>query len=350
MNKLKRVLGILVFWSIGLVLLYNVSIFLRPVNDDFGRKIVCGFYGEEEDTLDIVGIGGSALRYYMNLPVMWDEFELTSYNMSTMSQSCFMVEHIIDEIKKTQSPQLYIVEIRKFLTTESKDEQSDRFCYVIDNMKHSKNRLDLIHYMTDSLEERIPYYFDIISYHDTWEDVTYENFAYLDNEEKQPLKGWRNKRTQRVIEEPIIYPTEELEKEAISEVSEEALRSLLQKCQEENLQVLFLATPWQIDETSQKRSLYIKELIEDAGFQFLDCNQFMEDIDLVWTTDMLDDKHVNMLGSEKVTRFVGQYIKDNYELSTEHSEAVVADWTQVMEEHHIQAEEVRRKILNKKEN
>lgn len=342
MKKIKKIVGILAFFGIGVWLFVTISYLLRPVNDDFFRDRVTGFYAEEENTLDIVTTGSSAMYFYFNNPYLWEEYGLTSYNFATPSQSNFLLEELVDEIRKTQDTKLLVVETRKMIVADEKDLNADRFTFVYDNMKYSWNRIKMINTLYDTWTERIQAYFDIFTYHDSWEEFAQVNLSYYDNEWKHPLKGWKNYSKVTKIEEPVLEETTDAM--SISEASEEALISFLNKCKEENLQVLFLATPWQISTENQMKNKYIGQMIESYGFQFLDCNLYFEEIGLDVEHDFYDKKHTNLAGSEKVTAFVAEYILEHYDLSTQHSEAVTDDWDQMLEQYHAEADEIKEKI------
>lgn len=341
----KKILGTVIFLLIGIVLFVHISYLLRPTNNAFFRSEFTGFYGEEEDSLDIVSIGSSALYRYLDSPYLWKEYGLTSYNVGTPSQSCFFVEDLIDEIHKTQHPQLIIVETRRFLSPKSKSVNSDRFCMVHDNMKYSWNRIQLINSVMDSWKDRINAYFDIITYHDSWEELSYDTLEYIDNEKSHKYKGWKFADEVQAVEAPEIISGDETV--AIPEIAEEALVSLMEKCQKEDIQVLFVATPWQIDTERQMKNNYIGNLVEEYGFQFLDCNQYLDEIGLDFERDFYNPKHTNLVGAEKVTEFIGNYIEENYDLNIEHTQAVTDDWNHMLEEYDVKAEEVKAEIASK---
>lgn len=348
MRILKKILGTVIFFGIGILLFQGISYLLRPIDRDFYRKDIAGFYGEEKNSLDVAVFGSSSVDRYFNNPVLWEENKLTSYSLASANQSCFILEHLIDEVEKTQSPQLYIVETRKFIQAEGKNSYSDRFSNVIDNMKYSWNRVKLINYMIDDWEERVNYYFDIISYHDSWEYFAYENLQYAANAYKDPQKGWVNVAKIRKAKEPKIISPEEGKPVPIASECEEALRSLLKKCREEKIPVLFVATPFAISEKGQQKNMYIASIIEEAGFQFLDCNQYIKEMGLDFSQDFYNPKHANMLGTEKITRFIGNYIQENFDLSTEHSEKVTADWNEYAQRNRTEAEALKAELLDKK--
>lgn len=214
-------------------------------------------------------------------------------------------------------------------------------------MKYSLNRIKIINHLVDDWKERINYYFDIVSYHESWQDFSYDNLSYIFNNRVHENKGWRNISKIKQIQMPQILSVTEENKMPISDESEKALISLLEKCKKENKQVLFLSTPWKIDEETQKKNNYMAELIQNAGFQFLDCNQYIEEIGLDPKTDFRDKKHVNMLGAEKVTRFIGNYIEEEYELLMQHDISISEEWDRTAKKNRSEADTVKQKMMSK---
>ena len=144
------------------------------------------------------------------------------------------------------------------------------------------------------------------------------------------------------MKEPTIYT--DIEPSPISKEVEEALVSLLEKCDEEGIEVLFTATPWIIDEKYQKKNLYIKNIIEEKGYKFLDMNQYYEEIGLDFAVDYYDTNHTNTVGAEKVSKFFGQYLLDNYDMNLEHGEDIKIEWDAACEAYNAEAEPIREKI------
>lgn len=71
--------------------------------------------------MDVVVVGGSGVYRYVNNPHLWRSEGITSYNLGFSSLSIYLVEDLIDELSKTQSPEEVIVDARKFLSTETEE-------------------------------------------------------------------------------------------------------------------------------------------------------------------------------------------------------------------------------------
>lgn len=344
-KQIKHIFGTVVFLAIAAVLLTLTTYVMRPTDKNLFRPRVAGFYAEEKDSLDIVGFGSSAMYRYMNSPLLWKQQGITSYGIATAAQPVYVIRSLIDEVQKTQSPQLYIIETRRFIDTDNEEIKENRLRPVTDNMKLSLTRFQMVTELTEGFEDRLSYYFDLIKYHGNWENLTKESWEYMLNEKEHPLKGWSvNSRHQIVSYLDVKDITGEI---PITERSEKELRAILEKCKEENLQVLFVATPWQVDEEEQQKDNYIKRIVEEAGFQFLDCNYYAEEMGLDYNVDFYNPKHTNAIGAAKFTTYLGEYIKEHYDIKTDHSEEVAASWDKAAEREEEQYEAAAEKILKK---
>lgn len=340
MNHLKRLAGILLFLLLAFGILIPISYMLRPVDNANGevRRRITGFYAEEEESLQVVILGSSAVYRYVNNPLLWEESQITSYNFAVPGLSIFTLENLVDEVEKTQSPELYIIDARKFLLTENRDFKKRRFQQLVSNLKYSKNRCDIIDKMIENPLERLYYYFDIMIYHDNWEELTKESLEYMDNERIHELKGWSNIKSEVPIDESDV--TEVTEEAPLSETAEQSLRSLLEKCQREGKEVLMLATPWKISKENQKKSNYAKRLTEEYGYTYLDMNQYGEELGIDFSSDFYNKRHANAKGAKKVTEYLAVYLKEHYSFSEVEKEVVEESWNQAAKKNRKELEKI----------
>jgi hypothetical protein len=103
------------------------------------------------------------------------------------------------------------------------------------------------------------------------------------------------------------------DREAMPAEQEEYLMDLLEYLEDKKLNALFVITPFTVNEDEQKKINYMSDIIEDHGYNFLDMNQYTDEMGLLFEEDFNDyGTHTNILGAEKVTNFFEQYLKSNY--------------------------------------
>lgn len=320
-NAVKSVVFILLF----LIMLQSVTYMLRT--NGTIKEIFVGFYAEPKDTIDVVMIGSSPVYPYYAAPQLWGEYGIAAYPLSSNVQRPKAAIYLVKEALKTQTPSLFIFELRQF--TAADDDMMHNMAYtrgVTDNLKYSLNRLELIRVLVPKGEDRYTYYFDIFKYHSNWRSIVlpdqYTAFAY---ERKHPLKGFAiNDRVVFYEEKDYSSLTTEL---AIPPEQEETLYELMTYLQENDLQALFLISPMVLSEEMQMKFNYLERIITENGAICLNLNDYYEEIGLDFATDFYDGgSHTNASGSEKCTAFLGEYLAQHYDFADKREQEPYKDW------------------------
>lgn len=339
------------FIGIFCILFINISYILR--HDSDMKERFMGFYAEDSDTIDMIMIGSSAVSPYWAASMAYNEHGITSYPLSTNSQEPKAMKYVIREAEKTQRPKLYVCEMRMFThTQEYFDNRGEAFVRnLTDNLKYSANRISLINDMVSQAESRLPYYFDIMKYHSNWKNcLTMALLKHGDYEEKSIIKGYAfytmveaaERNDFRNIEEEMAIPWEQ----------EEILRELIEEIKEKDLKGLFVLAPFEINENEHKMSNYMKRIIEEEGFEYIDFNNMYDELDVDFDTDFLNSGHMNIFGAEKYTKWLGRYISENYNLPDHRGDESYSDWDESYRVWSKQAEETKQaiyKLLKNKE-
>ena len=332
----KETLKILIFFIVFAVLLLPVSYLLRP-DDGHTKAAFAGFYAEENNTLDTVFIGSSAAYRYFVPPLLWKNYGVTSYLLATSAQPLDTVPYIIAEAEKTQSPKLYVVEIRRLimedyniknnLYQESSDRES-QLRQVADNMKYSHNRTQLINSTVDG--DKTDWLIDIIHNHSNWKYITSKSFGLMLYNKKNSVKSATTIGAWKELQkfETESYAGEQLE---LENKTKQKLVNLLKFCKGRGLNVLFVSTPYVEDSQYIALENYAAEVIKNYGYEYLNCNYLYDEIGVDFSSDFYNSQHTNILGAEKVTSYIGDYIVKNYAVLSSHGESIAKDWDKAYE-------------------
>ncbi len=97
---------------------------------------------------------------------------------------------------------------------------------------------------------------------------------------------------------------------------------------EENIPVLVTIAPYfLIDEKSEKMFNRVGEIAGEYGDLFLDGNKLVDEIGVDYQVDNADDVgHLNYLGNQKYTKYLGTYIKEHYTVSDRRADAAYESW------------------------
>lgn len=318
---------ILLFIVIFLAILVPVSYMVRTNGDVKDR--FAGFYAEKKDSLDVVMIGSSPVFPYYAAPKLWGETGIAMYPLSSNVQRPAAMRYLVDEAEKTQSPSLYIFEMRMF-TMEEKG-LMDNMAYtrgVTDNLRYSPLRVKAIRGLVpeDDEEGRLSYYFDIMKYHTNWKMLVLPSeWANMFYSNSHPLKGY----TFRDEVGPQPRPACGGDKGilAMPKEQEAYLRELIACLQEGKKAALFIVSPYGESPKEQRMFNYMREIIEQSGYSFLNMNDYYDEIGIVFEEDFADyGSHTNAVGAEKCTDFLEKYLQANYALPDHRGDASYASW------------------------
>jgi len=331
----------ILFISIFLILVVMLTYMLRTNGDVKDR--LCGFYAEPKDSVDAVIIGSSPVFPCYSSPQIFGETGIVMYPMSTDLQRPVAQLYYAKEAISKQHPDLLIFEVRMY--TGNEHDMTNNMANsrgATDNLKYSKNRIDLINAMldeskieggiSDSDKEPYTYYFDIFKYHSNWRSLSRPKqwldalFSYPD-----PQKGFFI--TDDVAPMELTDWSDVDESTPIPDPQDEYLTELLDYLNEEGQDALFILTPF--DETKEQAEMfnYMQERIEESGFTYLDMNDHIDEIGFDPSTDFKDyGVHTNASGSEKVTSWFEQYLVDNYDLKDHRGESHYDSWQEAYEQ------------------
>lgn len=321
------------FVTAAVVGIVMFSYLLRPIT--VSRKNICGFYAEEKNTLDVVYIGGSAVYTYWEGLQAWNDYGYTSYNFATDAIQPQVLEYVIEEILKSQEPELLLIDLRPFQYGDELNKQDGLinmnrtapFRNVSDNFKFSTNRIRMIENTSPSGEEKWTYHFELSKYHSLLGTVlSDEQWKYTDNEEPLYTKGFWPREGVLKIDYSDTSDIKEMLK--LEEPLDSMFKSLLAYCNDKNLKVLFVVHNYQISKEDQMKYNYMESLIEEYGHDYLNANDYFKEIGLNVQSDFYDYNHVNLIGADKYTNFLAKYIHENYELQDHRSDPDYQSWNE----------------------
>lgn len=328
-NKLWVFIQITVFISIFNFLFVLVSYMVRTNGDVKDR--FSGFYAEKDDTLDIVMIGSSPVFPYYSAPKLWGETGIAMYPLSSNVQRPVAMKYLVEEAEKSQSPELYVFEMRMF--TMEDEGLRDNMAYtrgVTDNMRYSYLRYKTIQAMVpeDEEEGRISFYLDIMKYHTNWKMLVLPSeWANMTYHKANPLKGYAFKDEVGPQPMPDCGGAEGVT--GIPAEQEEYLRDLLDFLRTESKEALFIVSPYGESLEEQQMYNYMEEIVSSYGYPFLNMNNYYEEIGIIFEEDFADyGSHTNAIGAEKCTDFLREYLQEHYDFTDKRGDAAYASWNE----------------------
>lgn len=326
----KWVVLIIIFLLISVNFLKIITYIMKPRIIDLEN--IGGFYGEKKNSLDMVYIGGSATFVYYEPLKAFEDYGIASYDFGANTIQPELYKMMVKEILKHQNPKLIVIDARAFQYRE-KDKPPTEVSYrnVLTGIPLSLNKIEFIkENVNKNLDDNpISYYFDVIKYHRNPEKLILNDIKMAFNKYENTKKGFY------FVPKVVSITQEDFqtnETKAVAKETEEILIDLLEYLKTINSKVLFVVSPYQETMEHKKVFNYVSEKIIEYGFDFLDSNEYYENMNLDFNKDFYNDNHVNIYGAEKYTDFLNNYMIEKYNLPNHQKDKNYAKWHELLPE------------------
>jgi len=341
-KNFNAVIRIFVFIILFLFMFKYLTYLMKPPLVDV--DIISGFYSEEENSLDMVYIGGSASFVYYAPLRAWEQNGISSYNYGNNTIQLDVYKYMIKEVLKTQKPKLIVLDARA-LEYRDTDMKPNEIYYrnTLMGMPFSKNKIEFINDVIGKFIEKeklaensssaepnlFSYYFDIIKFHSSVANSSFvKAFKMMNNKYEHPFKGfyfvpkWEIQKKENYKTENIVLPSKE---------TESIFNDLLDYLDTiENTEFLFIVSPFIQTSNRKERLNYFENVIVERGHNFMDANDYTEEMKLDYSKDLYNESHINIFGAEKYTDFLVDYMKENYNLPDHRNEKEYSSWDDLL--------------------
>ena len=311
MPREKRILWNLVgafLFCISLIKVFDIF----NVGHDRSFQAMEGFYREKKNSLDAVYIGGSNVHAFWEPPIGWNDGGIAVWSLSMDSMPGNAIKYLISEARKTQPNALYIININAF-KRPAMDVNYVMIHRVVDYMRFSPEKIKQINSLSDwagiPLLVRLEFLFPIIRFHSRWAELNTWDFTHTVDGLK---KG--------IVYSPYLNRIENLSgkykvtDKAIDATAAqlEVLTDLLDYCDQEKVNALFLLVPQAISYTAYEQINSLGSVITQRGYPYWDILRIADDLGIQTDTDFYNAAHTNVHGSMKFIDYLGKKLVDEY--------------------------------------
>ncbi len=345
----KQVLKIIFFMLIlGVIVYFLCDIF--EIKNGYMSKGYASYKNFEEDTIDAVFIGTSGVNRSWIAVEAFDLYGMTVATLSTDALPCWITLDMIKEAYKYQNPKLVILDMRMFTKYDPSkypELSMTRARRAIDTLDFfSWNRIDAINRTLElgstydiGISRFDPsFFFSFIQYHEMWSEDDFEIFSEIGSPTATYLGFYVNKKKSIYVEpqKKSKWTDEYLE---IAPIAIECLDEILEYCDENNIELLFVDTPHTLSSSDSKRNNEFCRLLDERNQKYV----LFTDPEYVYTAEDADDpeakenkinrkkhyydvNHLNFYGAEIFTRIFAEYLKENYDLPDHTGDERCPEW------------------------
>lgn len=273
-------------------------------------------YKLENNSVNVMFYGSSHCWHTINNAILWQNYDIASFNAATPGQGLGNTYYCIQESLKTQDPDIIAVEL---LATAWKmpSFKDGNFYRNTLNFKWSKLYLDNLEYTSyiaevdQDTKESALLKFPVI--HTRYREIRKKDF-----DQDFYLKGsYAINWSSEAYDVSEIYHSNEIQ--ILREDDRMYLEKIVELAKKKDKELIFFVAPYIMREGDESYFNAAEQFALEHNIPFLNFNKLIDDIQLDFSCDMADEKHagshLNAYGMKKVTNYIGKYINDNYKLS-----------------------------------
>lgn len=277
------------------------------------HKIWSGLQKEKKGSMDAVIIGASNVVEFWQPMFGWADHGIAVWTLSIPGLTCAAIKYMMIEARKTQPDALYIVSLSTFKASRLRLEFSPLH-HVLDYMPISANRLAMTHDLVSRSEyrglDRLEYYLPIIRFHSRWDELEPWIFGVDNNATRLSFANHSFGQGVHDITDELVLDNDV--REPIPGDIGAVFGELLDYCDAEHVNVLFVKSP-QVDSLKEQgRMNALEDVLEARGYPCLDLLEDFHKTGFDPRVDFHNKGHTNIHGSLKFSKAVGDYLVEHY--------------------------------------
>lgn len=341
MNKyLERTIKVVLSLAIFISLSWSVF-YVLDYDQDGNQFLYWSYVKEDENSLDGIVIGNSAINRAFVSPLAWNEKGISFYSLSCGNQALALARDIMDEAKKTQDYRYVVIDIHQIRRETFYDASALSIERVTDNMpmtswirwravKRGLNymkRADTEAGVTkhDTLDLTY-FYLKFLMYHNRWQELDMDDYV-------KPINAYKSAYTEDEFytTKPFDEVSDPKEDGELTDYQKEMLKEIIDYANAEKLNVLFVCSPSIMDDDNRKDINAAFKYIEDNKSEYIEYINFnteemFKTLNIDTKEDFYDEEHLNVYGAAKFTKYLANIISEMYDIKDKRGDKNYKSW------------------------
>lgn len=317
--RIKRVVKAAAFCII-------LVVFLNSIYKIFSWKDTAGdyyssmesFYDLKEDLVDVLFLGSSRCYCSINNAVLWEEEGISSFSLAISGQDIASSYHCFVEALKTQTPEVVCFELYG-TTFNGYAVESNMYRNTL-HYRYSLNAVNAVRAIAPDRQEELLLRWPIV--HTRYTELKKDDFEA----ERPAYIGYHSEFVTRTVD--TLWSGVGAEELAIGETEEMWLRKIISLAEENDIKLCFFVAPAVLTEKEQKNINYVEKIAREHDVPVINMARLEQELQLNRGTDFIDIAHANYYGAQKVTSFMANFLKQNYDLKDRRGEAGYELWNE----------------------
>ena len=284
---------------------------------------------EEDNSIDVIFLGSSQMIYGVQPMQLWNDYGIVSYNLATSATTIPMSYWAAKIALEKQNPKYIVLDVA-FITTNDKilNYELPRLHALLDNFTFSRNKYLAVKDLVNE-EDRLQFYLPVYLYHTRWKGLSQKDFTKLSDNN---TKG-AHLHDGVVDFENYFQRVDSEVKDDFNPIAKEYILKLNDLCKENGIQLILTAIPTLHSSGAQGMFHTVADVASANQIEFINGYEDSNYWGLDYATDFFDGAHVNLRGSEKITKYIGEYLKENCSILDHRNEDKYRSWDEAYEDY-----------------
>lgn len=272
----------------------KTEILTKPIKEEMVGK---------KGSIDVLMIGNSSVYSGFNPLQLWKEHGYTSFAAAAPKQNMCLSYYTFKEIITVQSPKVLLLDISNLFETRGTTA------------------------IKENLQLAYTYSYPVFRDTNRWEEMKTKGVIQSkDKSLRLVARGYYYSNENVANTQAFNYMKENSEVEPLPTYTKTYLPKIMALAKENNISVIFTSIPCSTTWNTKRHNTAIKEA-EKYNVEFIDMNLSHVLTDLNWNTNSRDGgNHLNYSGAKVVTKYIGNYLKQNHNLNDYRGNKNFVDW------------------------
>ena len=319
---MKLIIRFLAFCAVLFVLLSSATqVLMRKSSEQKLKR----FFDKQSD-FDVLFTGISHMQMGVSPMELWNEYGIASFNFAQSFERLPFAHWVLQMALEYSHPSLVVIDVRRIYDPEIAT--GPGISTVLDFFPLTLTKFKAVNELFSDFNEKLGYLFPIIKYHERWEELTEGDFVVtdyvLDNGsakyEGGAIKVYKVDTHTRIPEDDM---------EPGSELCTSYLRKMIELCKSKGIDVILTEIPFPATHDGQRYANGVQVIADEYGVPYLNFHQIPGVVSMA--VDMANRSHLNDSGARKVSYYIGDFIKENFDIPDRRNDPAYASWTEQYE-------------------
>ena len=281
------------------------------------------YYQQPQGQVDAVILGTSRAGINLDCAELWRAHGISAYALWGSMQPFWNTYYFLKEAIRVNPPRSVVLDVHaSTYDFEFSDEQ--RQYTNTGGLLFGTNKIESVK-VTAPKEEWMKLILGLPVYHSRFDELGEADFMCLWNGEGEINKGTTVRYGQGSLADyGLVSGTEGTA--VLEEKEEKYLNMIIGMCRDEQIPIVLIATP---SENRSQKAPYlnrIQEIADSFGVPFINFDLLDEQIGFTPACFYLDNLHLNTEGGRRISDYLGQWLRDNFNLPDHRGDESYSSW------------------------